>query len=252
MRIEILTIFPGIFDGPFRESMIKRAIDQNLVKINPVDLRSYTEDRHRQVDDAPYGGGRGMVLKPEPLYKAVEGLRTDKIKKGKERVILMTPQGNTFNQAKARELAELEHLILICGRYEGVDERVRLGLVDEEISIGDFVLTGGELAAAAVVDAVVRLLPGFLSAEAAENESFTEPLLEYPQYTRPAVFRGMEVPVVLLSGNHAEIERWRRRQSILRTYQRRPELLRKIELKNEDMVYLDKLKNKQTDENNVL
>ncbi|HED24608.1 MAG TPA: tRNA (guanosine(37)-N1)-methyltransferase TrmD, partial [Firmicutes bacterium] len=177
MQIDLITIFPGIFDGPFRESMIKRAVEQNLVKINPVDLRQYTEDRHRQVDDAPYGGGRGMILKPEPLYRAVEDLRTGESEAEKERVILLTPQGEIFNQSKARELAVLEHLILICGRYEGVDERVRLGLVDEELSIGDFVLTGGELAAAVVVDAVVRLLPGLLSAEAAENESFTEFLL---------------------------------------------------------------------------
>ncbi len=252
MRIDILTIFPGMFDGPFRESMIKRAIDQNLVEINPVDLRQYTEDRHHQVDDSPYGGGRGMIFKPEPLYKAVEDLRSDKTRGGNERVILLTPQGDTFNQEKASELADLKHLILICGHYEGVDERVRLGLVEEELSIGDFVLTGGELAAAVVCDAVVRLLPGFLSVEAAENESFTESLLEYPHYTRPAVFRGMEVPAVLLSGNHAEIEHWRRKQSILRTYQRRPELLSKTELKNEDRIYLDTLKNEQSDQNNVL
>ncbi|OPL10539.1 MAG: tRNA (guanine-N1)-methyltransferase [Firmicutes bacterium ML8_F2] len=252
MKIDILTIFPGMFDGPFRESMIKRAIDQKLVEINPVDLRQYTEDCHHQVDDSPYGGGRGMIFKPEPLYKAVEDLQSDKTRGGNERVILLTPQGNTFNQEKASELAALKHLILICGHYEGVDERVRLGLVEEELSIGDFVLTGGELAAVVIVDAVVRLLPGLLSAEAAENESFTESLLEYPHYTRPAVFRGMEVPAVLLSGNHAEIERWRRQQSILRTYQRRPELLSKTELKNEDRIYLDKLKNEQSDQNNVL
>lgn len=227
--------------------MIKRAVEQSLVEINPVDLRLYTEDRHHQVDDAPYGGGRGMIFKPEPLYRAVEDLRTGESEAGKERVILLTPQGEIFNQGKARELALLEHLILICGRYEGVDERVRLGLVDEELSIGDFVLTGGELAAAVVVDAVVRLLPGFLSAEAAENESFTESLLEYPHYTRPAVFRNMEVPEVLRSGNHTEIDRWRRRQSILRTFKRRPEMLDKAELTGEEKVYLDRLKKEQAD-----
>jgi tRNA (guanine37-N1)-methyltransferase len=203
------------------------------VEINLVDLRNFTVDRHRQVDDAPYGGGCGMILKPEPLFSAVEHLKGGSISAA-SRVILMTPQGRTLNQQIALELAELEHLILICGRYEGVDERVRLALVDDEISIGDFILTGGELAAAVLVDAVVRLLPGVLAEEAAENESFTEPLLEYPHYTRPPVFRNMAVPPVLVSGNHAEIAAWRRQQSIIRTSERRPDLLEQADLSPEE------------------
>jgi len=241
MKIDLVTIFPGILDGPFRESMIKRAVDKGLVEINLIDLRSYARDRHRQVDDTPYGGGFGMILKPEPLFEAVEDLKN---KSGKEssRVIFMTPQGRRFNQDIARKLAKDKHLIVICGRYEGVDERVRIAMVDEEISIGDFVLTGGELAAAVVVDALVRLLPGFIAEEAAANESFTESLLEHPHYTRPPVFRDMEVPPVLLSGNHGEIDRWRRQQSLKRTYERRPDLLEKAELLPEDKSYLEVLK----------
>jgi len=241
MKIDLVTIFPGILDGPFRESMIKRAVDKGLVEINLIDLRSYARDRHRQVDDTPYGGGFGMILKPEPLFEAVEDLKN---KSGEEssRVIFMTPQGRRFNQDIARKLAKDKHLIVICGRYEGVDERVRIAMVDEEISIGDFVLTGGELAAAVVVDALVRLLPGFIAEEAAANESFTESLLEHPHYTRPPVFRDMEVPPVLLSGNHGEIDRWRRQQSLRRTYERRPDLLEKAELLPEDKSYLEVLK----------
>ncbi len=237
MKIDLITIFPGMLDGPFRESMIKRAVDRGLVEINLVDLRSYTRDRHRQVDDTPYGGGCGMILKPEPLFDAVEDLKS-KSDCEYPWVILLTPQGRRFDQQEARNLSGKKHLILICGRYEGVDERARLGLVDEEISIGDFVLTGGELAAAVVVDAVVRLLPGFISEEAAANESFSDSLLEHPHYTRPPVYRGMEVPPVLLSGNHAEIERWRRQQSVKRTYERRPDLLKKADLLPDDKSYL--------------
>lgn len=241
MKIDLVTIFPGILDGPFRESMIKRAVDKGLVEINLIDLRSYARDRHHQVDDTPYGGGFGMILKPEPLFEAVEDLKN---KSGKEssRVIFMTPQGHSFNQDIARKLAKDKHLIIICGRYEGVDERVRIAVVDEEISIGDFVLTGGELAAAVVVDALVRLLPGFIAEEAAANESFTGSLLEHPHYTRPPVFRDMKVPPVLLSGNHGEIDRWRRQQSLKRTYERRPDLLKKAELLPEDKSYLEVLK----------
>jgi len=245
MKIDLVTIFPGILDGPFKESMIKRAIDQGFVEINLVDLRDYTHDQHRQVDDYPYGGGHGMVLKPEPLFEAIEDLKS-RSGADQSRVILLTPQGRPFNQKRARELAEQEHLILICGRYEGVDERVRSTLVDEEISIGDFVLTGGELAAAAVVDAVVRLLPGFLAEEALADESFTELLLEYPHYTRPSEYRGMEVPSVLLSGNHGEIARWRRRQSLKRTLERRPDLLEEDDLLPEDKEYLEEIKKEQS------
>ncbi len=245
MKIDLVTIFPGILEGPFRESMIKRAVDKGLVEINLVDLRSYTHDRHRQVDDTPYGGGYGMILKPEPLFEAVEDLKN---KSGfeKSRVILLTPQGRSFNQDFAQQLVDEKHLILICGRYEGVDERVRAALVDDELSIGDFVLTGGELAAAVIVDAVVRLLPGFLAEEAAANESFTGSLLEHPHYTRPPVFREMEVPSVLLSGNHGEITRWRRQQSLRRTYERRPDLLERAELLPEDKSYLETIKKQQS------
>jgi len=188
MKIEILTIFPGMLEGPFGESMIRRAVERGLVEIEIIDLRSFASGRHRQVDDAPYGGGRGMVFKPEPLFKAVETLQ-ERSGGSRARVILLTPQGRTFNQEIARELSGEKRLLLICGRYEGVDERVREVLVDDEISIGDYILTGGELAAAVVVDAVVRLLPGFLEEASVAEESFSGFLLEYPHYTRPPVFR---------------------------------------------------------------
>lgn len=245
MVIDLITIFPGILDGPFRESMIKRAVEQNLVEINLVDLRDYTVDRHRQVDDTPYGGGCGMILKPEPLFSAVESLKEKSVAISPH-VILMTPQGRKFDQQLAKKLAAMEHLILICGRYEGIDERVRMALVDDEISIGDFILTGGELAAAVLVDAVVRLLPGVLAKEASEKESFTEPLLEHPHYTRPPLFRGMAVPSVLTSGNHGEIEAWRRKQSLVRTRERRPDLLQKADLDAAEREFLESLK-KQRD-----
>lgn len=245
MVIDLITIFPGILDGPFRESMIKRAVEQNLVEINLVDLRDYTVDRHRQVDDTPYGGGCGMILKPEPLFSAVENLK-EKSGAASPHVILMTPQGRTFDQQLARKLSFMEHLILICGRYEGIDERVRLALVDDEISIGDFILTGGEIAAAVLVDAVVRLLPGVLAEEASVNESFTEPLLEHPHYTRPPIFREMAVPPVLTSGNHGEIKAWRRQQSLIRTLERRPDLLQKAKLEPKEREFLESLK-KQRD-----
>lgn len=244
MRIDIITIFPGILEGPFKESMLKRAIDQGLVKVNLVNLRDYTDDRHRQVDDAPYGGGCGMILKPEPLFAAVEKLKTSHAHKA--RVILLTPQGRVFNQQVASELAGEKHLILICGRYEGIDERVRIALADDEVSIGDYVLTGGELAAAVVVDAVVRLLPGLLSEEASTNESFYDYLLEFPQYTRPQIFRGMEVPAVLLSGNHGSIASWRRRQALARTYQRRPDLLEKAALTGEEKAHIESINKHQS------
>ncbi len=246
MKIDLVTIFPGLLDGPFKESMIKRAVDKGLVEINLVDLRSYTRDRHRQVDDTPYGGGCGMILKPEPLFEAVEDLK-GKAGTGNSVVILMTPQGTSFKQEVARRLSGEKHLVIICGRYEGVDERVRSALVDMEISIGDYVLTGGELAAAVIVDSVVRLLPGFLSEEASENESFSGSLLEHPHYTRPPVYRDMEVPEVLLSGNHAKIDRWRREQSLKRTYERRPDLLEHADLTPRDKVFLDTLRNVEDD-----
>ena len=222
MRVDILTLFPGMFVGPFDESMLKRARESSALELNLVDIRDFAADRHRTVDDTPYGGGPGMVMKPGPIFAAVEAVR-----RPASHVILLSPQGRQFEQAIAAELSRLPHLVLICGHYEGVDERVREHLVDDELSIGDFVLTGGELAAMVVVDAVVRLLPGVLGAgESIVEESHSSGLLEYPQYTRPAEFRGWRVPDILLSGNHAEIARWRRRQALEWTRQRRPDLLR--------------------------
>lgn len=210
-----------MFAGPLDESIIKRARLKGLLDLKIHDLRDWTHDRHRTVDDRPFGGGPGMLLKPEPLFEAVESLRREKT-----RVILFSPAGRKFDQAIARELAQQEDLLLVTGHYEGFDERVRLALVDDELSIGDYVLTNGALPAMVVVDAVTRLLPGALGDDASSHdESFSAGLLEYPQYTRPADFRGMKVPEILLSGNHAEIEKWRREQARLRTKERRPDLL---------------------------
>jgi len=239
MRIDILTLFPNMFSGPFNESIIKRAIDRQLVSIVIHNLRDYTSDRHRIVDDYPYGGGPGMVLKPEPLFAAVEAIKGEV----QTPVILLTPQGRLFDQRAAEELATYDQMILICGHYEGVDERVREHLVSDEISIGDYVLSGGELAAMVVVDAVVRQLPGALGSEASAGEdSHASGLLEYPQYTRPQVFRGWGVPEVLLSGNHAKIARWRREQSLLRTLRRRPDLVEGAELSTEERRLIERLK----------
>ncbi|MFU8779850.1 MAG: tRNA (guanosine(37)-N1)-methyltransferase TrmD [Kiritimatiellia bacterium] len=221
MRIDVLTVFPAMLDGFIRESMLKRAVQLGKVTLNTVDLRDYTQDVHRTTDDRPYGGGPGMVMKPDPIVSAVESIRTEGA-----RVILMSPQGRVFRQAVARELVEASHLIFICGHYEGVDERVRQLLSAEELSIGDYVLTNGVLPAAVVVDAVVRLLPGVLGGEgAAEEESFSEGLLEYPHYTRPVEYRGLRVPDVLRSGNHAAVAAWRREQAEARTRERREDLL---------------------------
>ena len=220
LQIDILTLFPRMLDGIFGESMLKRAQEAGLVRIRCVNLRDYATGVHLTTDDRPYGGGPGMVMKPEPVFKAVEDLRRPETK-----VLLMTPQGVPFRQALAQELSREAHLLIICGHYEGVDERIREALADQEISIGDYVLTNGVIAAAIVTDAVVRLLPGALGGEgAAEDESFTTGRLEYPQYTRPPVFRGMAVPEVLTSGNHAEIAKWRLEQSVARTRARRPDL----------------------------
>ena len=221
MKIDVLTLFPGMFPGPLDESIIKRACESGRLRLGIHDLRDYTHDRHRTVDDRPFGGGPGMLMKPEPLFEAVETLRGEKT-----RVILTSPAGRPFRQQIARELAAEEHLLLVCGSYEGFDERVRERLADDEISIGDYVLTNGALPAMVVIDAVVRLLPGVLGDdESSADESFSDRLLEYPQYTRPAEFRGMSVPEVLLSGDHAAIEQWRREQARERTAQRRPDLL---------------------------
>lgn len=221
LKIDVITIFPQILDGFLGESMLKRATQGGYLQSRMVNLRDFTTDVHRTTDDRPYGGGPGMVMKPEPIFKAVDSLQPDRA-----RIILMSPQGRPFTQSIAAELAKESHLIFICGHYEGVDERVREGLQADEISIGDYVLTNGALAAAVVIDAVVRLVPGVLGhEESTGDESFSEGLLEYPQYTRPPEYRGMKVPEILLSGNHQAIENWRRAQSLERTRTRRPDLL---------------------------
>ena len=233
MRIDILTLFPEVFRGPFEASIIARARSAGLVEILVHNIRDYADDPHHVVDDYPYGGGPGMVMKPEPLFRAVESVAGLAAEKG--RIVLLTPQGRLFGEAVAAELAAEERLLLLCGHYEGVDERVREHLVGDEISIGDYVLSGGELPAMVVVDAVVRRLPGAIGSGASlEEESHAQGLLEYPQYTRPAEFRGWRVPDVLLSGHHAEIAGWRRRQSVVRTAQRRPELLERARLTDEE------------------
>lgn len=240
MRIDIVTIFPGMFRGPLSESIIGRAAGRGLIEINVHDLRAWTEDKHKITDDYPYGGGPGMVMKVEPIAKAVDDLRRDN---PGAPVALLTPQGKVFNQGMARELAALPGLILICGRYEGVDERVRTHFCDMEISIGDYVLTGGEIPAMAVVDAVARLAPGVLGdSESATEESHSGYLIEYPQYTRPAEFRGLRAPEILLGGDHAKIEAWRREQSIARTARRRPDLLDKADLTEKDKKTLRRLR----------
>ncbi len=237
MRIDILTIFPGMFRGPFEESIVKRAVEKGLVQIFLHDIRDYASDRHRTVDDYTFGGGQGMLMKPEPLFAAVDDVQSQAPERGS--VVLLTPQGRLFDQEVAVELARQERLIVICGHYEGVDARVHEHLATDEISIGDYVLSGGELAAMVVVDAVVRQIPGALGSPlSSADDSFAQGLLEHPQYTRPAEFRGMSVPEVLLSGNHGEIARWRRQQSLLRTARRRPDLLARIELTEEEKQWL--------------
>jgi tRNA (guanine37-N1)-methyltransferase len=224
MRFDIITIFPELFAGFLGCGILRRAQNLGLVDIQIVNLRDFTSDRHRSVDDRPYGGGEGMVLMPGPLFEAVEHCR-ERALPTESQVVLLTPQGKTWSQQLAEEFAGIPHTILICGRYEGVDQRVIDCLVDKEISIGDFVMTGGEIPAMVLADSVVRLLPGALgNRDSACNESFSTGLLDFPQYTRPASFRGLPVPEVLLSGDHARIERWRREQAIARTLQKRPEL----------------------------
>jgi len=221
MKIDILTIFPNMFDGFLSESIIKRAIDKGFVEINVHDIRSYSTDKHKRVDDYGFGGGQGMVLMPQPIFDAVDDIRTDESK-----VILMTPQGEPYKQAKAYDLSNEKHLILICGHYEGFDERIRT-LVDMEISIGDYVLTGGELASMVITDSVVRLIDGVITSDSHIKDSFNDNLLDYPVYTKPVNFRGMEVPEVLLSGHHKNIDEFRRNESLKRTKERRPDLLEK-------------------------
>ena len=236
MTISLLTLFPEMFEGPFNHSILKRAQEKNLLKINFVNIRDFAKDKHKTVDDRPYGGGRGMILKVDVLDQAIQNVKCS-AKGGsnikcRERVILLDPQGKTFSQKVARRLSKFDHLILICGHYEGVDERVRK-LVDEEISIGDYILTGGEIPAIVVVDAVARLIPGVLKRkEATRFESFTTPFLEYPQYTRPPVFGIRKVPSVLLSGDHLRIKKWQKEAASKRTLKLRPDLLKRIKLTN--------------------
>ncbi len=242
MRFEIFTLFPGLFTGVFEESIIKRAIESDLVSIALHDIRTYALDKHHVTDDEPYGGGGGMVMKAEPIFRAVETVLEGHMPKDRDdptQIILLSPVGRLFSQAVARALAAKERLLLICGRYEGVDERVREHLVTDEISIGDYVLSGGEIPAMVLVEAMTRLLPGVLGDPLAPaKDSHAGSLLEHPHYTRPTAFRGWEVPQVLLSGNHAQIRRWRRQQALLRTFERRPDLLAAAHLSEEDLTYL--------------
>ena len=239
MRIDILTLFPEMFPGVLSSSILGKAQEKGIVQFEVINFRDYSESKHGTVDDTPYGGGGGMVLKPEPLFRAVEAVTTN----SKPRVILLCPQGVPYNQKLAEELAKEEHLILICGHYEGYDERIREHLVTDEISIGDYVLTGGELGAMVIADSVVRLQPGALGNQtSAVEDSFSTGLLEYPHYTRPAEFRGWKVPDILLSGHHANIDKWRLRESLRRTYERRPDLLDKLELTPEMKKWLQEIK----------
>lgn len=246
MKFDILTLFPNMFCSPFRESILGRAIEKGLIEIRAINIRDFALDKHQVVDDAPYGGGQGMVMKIEPIARAIEWVKSQN---PSARTIYLTPQGKQFNQDMARAFSSQLPLILLCGRYEGVDERVRELFIDEEISIGDYVLTGGELAAMVFIDAVSRLLPGVLGSDrSAEEDSFSESsrtdfhsLLEYPQYTRPLNFRGSEVPQVLLSGNHSAISLWRRKEALKRTSMRRPDLLAKANLSNEDRKLLEEI-----------
>lgn len=238
MHVDILTLFPEMFTGVMENSILKKAQENGAFSYRTVDFRQYTTNKHHKVDDYPYGGGAGMVLMPQPIFDAIDDLE-NKHKK-KPRVILMCPQGETFTQKKAEELAQEEQLVFICGHYEGYDERIRQELVTDEISIGDYILTGGELGAMVVIDSVTRLLPGVLGNKAsAPEDSFSTGLLEHPHYTRPAVFRGLEVPDVLLSGNHKHIDTWRHKQSIFRTWLRRPDLLQVYQLSEQEKEWIN-------------
>jgi tRNA (guanine37-N1)-methyltransferase len=246
VRIDVLTIFPGMFAPVLEESILKRAQEAGLITITVHDLRRFTTDRHHTTDDSPFGGGVGMVMKPEPFFRGVAELRCPPEAGCAEEIIILDPQGERFDQAKARALAARSHLILLCGRYEGVDERVRRHLATSALSIGDYVLTGGELPAMVVIDAVSRLLPGVLGAEeGAETDTFSEGLLEYPQYTRPAEFEGLPVPEVLLSGHHEQIRRWRRKEALRRTRARRPDLLAGAPLTDEDRALLQEIEDEE-------
>ncbi len=244
MKFDIITIFPEIFNAYLNESIIKRAINKKIIEAKVHNLRDFTADRHRTVDDYPYGGGPGMVMKPEPFFNAVETIKSDGIPR---RTIMLSPQGKVFNQGMALSMSkETQDLILICGRYEAVDERVRENLVDEEISIGDYILTGGELPALVIIDTVARLIPGVLGDERSnEEESFTWGILDYPQYTRPPEFRGLMVPEVLLSGNHKDISNWRRKEALRRTILKRPDLIGRALLTDKDHKLVSEIKEEE-------
>jgi len=247
MKIDVLTLFPEMFDGVFGASILGKAKEKGIVSLQAINFRAYSNNKHNTVDDYPYGGGGGMVLKPEPVFAAVDQLMSEA--DVRPRVILMCPQGAPFTQQKAEELAKEQHLVLICGHYEGYDERIREHLVTDELSIGDYVLTGGEIPAMTVIDSVVRLLPGVLGNEtSAVTDSYSTGLLEHPHYTRPAEFRGWEVPDVLISGHHANIEVWRREQSLLRTLQRRPDMLKHAKLTDKERKWLADKARKQSEQ----
>ncbi|MBP2001149.1 tRNA (guanine37-N1)-methyltransferase [Paenibacillus shirakamiensis] len=263
MRVDVLTIFPEMFEGVFGTSILGKAQNKGIVTLKATNFRDYADNKHSMVDDTPYGGGGGMVLKPEPIFNAVESILSTSDMDASEshsseikdeaahvhqpaRIILMCPQGETFTQKKAEELAQEDHLIFICGHYEGYDERIREHLVTDELSIGDYVLTGGEIPAMTVIDSVVRLLPGVLgNATSAMTDSFSTGLLEYPHYTRPAEFRGHKVPDMLLSGHHANVAAWRRKEALRRTWKRRPDMLDQIELTSKDMRWLDEIRREE-------
>lgn len=238
MRIDVLSLFPSMFEGIFGESILKKAYEKEAVNYNVINFREYADNKHNQVDDYPYGGGAGMVLKPQPIFDAVDALKNEQ--QSKPRVILMCPQGERYTQQKAEELAKEEHLVFICGHYEGYDERIREHVVTDEISIGDYVLTGGELGAMVVIDSVVRLLPGVLGNEDSPiQDSFSSGLLEHPHYTRPSDFRGMKVPEELISGNHRLIDEWREKESLRRTFERRPDLLESYTLTDRQKAWIE-------------
>jgi len=240
IEFNIVTIFPEMFKTPLNESILKKAREKKLLKIHLFDLRDFADGKHKVTDDYPYGGGSGMIMKPEPIVKAIESIKAEK---PDSRVILMTPQGKTLNQDYANTLSKEHSWIIVCGHYEGVDERVRQYFVDEEISIGDYILTGGEIPAMVLIDVLARFIPGVIGGKnAIKNDSFINSLLEYPQYTRPATFRGLQVPEVLLSGNEKHIREWYHKQALKRTFERRPDLLAKTELKEEDKLYLETIR----------
>ena len=236
MKFDVLTLFPEMFEA-IKQSIIGKAAEKNLININLINIRDFSKNKHKKVDDTPYGGGAGMVMQADVVYDAYKSIKDENAK-----VIYLTPQGKVLNQKKVEELSKEEHLILLCGHYEGIDQRVLDKIVDEEISIGDYVLTGGEIPAMVLIDSVSRYVEGVLSEDSISEESFSQGILEYPQYTRPEIFEGMKVPEILQSGNHENIKKWRRCEALKNTYNKRPELLENVELSEQDKKYLEKIK----------